>query len=151
MCVYVRVPCIIITRSQTICDYVKDGMAGSSVCARISLCTMCMRSVVVPQVSWSAVIQCLFCVCTLEIDALNRKRQQLTQDFKRKQDEYLAVKEVQRERERQERERKVEEKKLKEVEKKSRETLSKRCVHIQYILFVVCASSPLSLPLSLSV
>lgn len=46
------------------------------------------------------------------------------------QDEYLAAKEVERERGRQERERKVEEKKLKEVEKKSRETLLKRCVHI---------------------
>ena len=68
------------------------------------------------------------CVHTLDIDALNRKRQQLTQDFKRVQDGYLAAQEAARERGRQERERKVEEKKLKEVEKKSRETLLPRCV-----------------------
>ena len=75
------------------------------------------------------------CVRTLDIDALNRKRQQLTQDFKRVQDGYLAAQEVARERGRQERERKVEEKKLKEVEKKSRETLLPRCV-CMYVVYV---------------
>ena len=98
-------------------------------------------------VFWSALVPYLFSVhtyvsiCTYicsyaEIDALNRKRQQLIQDFKHRQDVYLASQEAERERGRQERERKVEEKKLKEVEKKSRETLLTRCVHVPMCIYI---------------
>ena len=114
-------------------------------------------------VFWSAVVPYLFCAHTYiciraymcsytEIDALNRKRQQLIQEFKHRQDEYLASQEAERERGRQERERKVEEKKLKEVEKKSRETLLTRCVHVRayaytYIcmyvrMYILCVTIP---------
>ena len=100
---------------------------------------------------------CTYICSYAEIDALNRKRQQLIQDFKHRQDVYLASQEAERERGRQERERKVEEKKLKEVEKKSRETLLTRCVHVcaytvhnTYVHFVCDYPLHLSLPHTLS-
>ena len=105
-----------------------------SVCDNAQSSLLCACCALVALVFWSAMIRTYIrmysassvCVHSSEIDALNRKRLQLIQDFKRVRDGYLAAQEVARERGRQERERKVEEKKLKEVEKKSRETLLPR-------------------------
>ena len=96
-------------------------------------------------------VYCLFSIITLDIklntfvemDQLNIQRVHLIQDFKAKENEYLAKLDIAKVKRREEKEKKAEEKKLKEVERKSREVYKRFvsilhvCVHL-FIFLCIC-------------
>ena len=93
---------------------------------------------------------CLFSVITLDIklntfvemEQLNDQQVRLIQDFKAKENEYLAKLDIAKVKRREEKEKKAEEKKLREVERKSREVYKRFvsilhvCVHLYIRIFV---------------